>query len=169
MLTTLEITADTADYNLFTALGSPITPITARIVIASGVTISSTGTSNLALTISGFPAGSVIYLVNNGTIVGAGGAGGDRVAGTGPAAKFGIGGGTALYTRNTVKLTNNGTIAGGGGGGGGGGRTNRSGEAYDDFTGNGGGGAGNIVGAGGGGSGTAAADGTNRLCRWNRR
>ena len=149
MLTTLAVSSSTTDFNLFTSLGSPTTPITARIEINSGVTLSSTSTSNPAFSISGFATGSVIYLVNNGSIIGAGGAGGGRVAGTGPAAKFGLPGGAALYTRNTLKLTNNGTIASGGGGGGGGGRTNRSGQAFDDFTGAGGGGAGAIVGAGG--------------------
>jgi|TARA_R110000824_G_scaffold320236_1_gene507178 hypothetical protein len=153
MLKDLEITANTIDYNLFTALGSPTTPITARIEIASGVTISSSSSSAKAFTISGFATGSIIYLINNGAIAGAGGAGGARVAGTGPAATFGIDGGTALYTRNTLKLTNNGSIAAGGGGGGGGGRTNRVGAAYDAYTGVGGGGAGNIVGAGGAGIG----------------
>jgi len=164
MLTSLEITANATNYNLYTALGSPITPITATVEIVSGVTLSSTGTGVPALSISGFPAGSVIYLVNNGTIVGAGGAGGARVAGSGRlgASKPGLGGGTSIYTRNTLNLTNNGTIAGGGGGGGSGGRTNRSGQAYDDYTGNGGGGAGNIVGVGGylAGGGPAAANGT---------
>ncbi len=163
MLITLAITANATNYNLYTALGSPTTPITATIDIASGVTLSSTVTSSPALSISGFAAGSVIYLINNGSIIGAGGIGGARVSGSGSlgASKPGFSGGTSIYTRNTLNLTNNGTVAGGGGGGGGGGRTMRSGWAFDDYTGNGGGGAGNIIGLGGeGGDGPAAASGT---------
>lgn len=160
MFNTATITASAQNVNLFTLLGSPISPITAVVEIASGVEISSSSYTLPALSIDGFASGTIIYLTNNGSIIGAGGKGGDRVAGIGPAAKSGTEGGTAIYTRNTLKLTNNTTIAGGGGGGGGGGRTNRSGETYDDYTGNGGGGAGSVVGQGGGGAGPAGSVGT---------
>jgi len=149
MFNTATISTSSNNVNLYTLLGSPTSPITAAVEIASGVTIGSSSYTLPALTIDGFPTGSVIYLTNNGNIIGAGGTGGGRVAGTGPAARAGTEGGTAIYTRNTLKLTNNLTIASGGGGGGGGGRTNRSGEAYDDYTGVGGGGAGTVVGSGG--------------------
>lgn len=151
MFTTYAITASSSNLNLYTALGSPTSPITAVVTINSGVTISGGSSASYALNITGFPSGSLIYLVNNGTIVGKGGNGGARVSGAGGqgASKPGLPGGTAIYTRNTLYIENNGTIAGGGGGGGGGGRTNRGGQAYDDYTGAGGGGAGTNPGAGG--------------------
>lgn len=81
---------------------------TLTVTIDSGVTIYSTSTATPALTISGsFPGG--VELVNNGTIVGKGGA-----------ANSGAGG-TALSVSSAVSIENNGTIGGGGGGGGKGG------------------------------------------------
>jgi hypothetical protein len=90
--------------------------------ISSGVYISSNSTGTPALTVSGsFPAG--VQLVNNGFIVGMGGAGG-RGGGmtnwTAVAGTAGSSGGTGLSVSSAITITNNGTIAGGGGGGGGG-------------------------------------------------
>jgi len=95
--------------------------------------ISSNTTGTAALTISGsFPAG--VIFVNNGTIVGMGGAGGIG----GPSFGNGGAGGTALSVSTAVSVNNgSGTIAGGGGGGGGGSA----------------GGSGGILGGGGGGGG----------------
>lgn len=73
-----------------------------------------------------------------GRIAGAGGNGG--VSST-----DGFDGGTALYTRQAVDVTNNGVIAGGGGGGGG----DRGPSEQQIFLGGGGGGAGASVGSGG--------------------
>lgn len=64
-------------------------------------------------------AGDTISIVNNGFIIGMGGAGGrgnGDLVGT-----AGSSGGRALVAGRAVSVTNNGTIAGGGGGGGGGG------------------------------------------------
>lgn len=84
--------------------------------ISSGIYISSNNTSTAALTVSGsFPGG--VQLVNNGTIVGMGGAGGNGVS---PKSNGGAGG-IALLVSSLISVTNNGTLAGGGGGGGGGG------------------------------------------------
>lgn len=85
--------------------------------ISSGVYISSNSTGTPALTISSsFPNG--VSLINNGYIVGMGGAGG---TGGGPyGGSAGGAGGLALSIAATTSITNNGTIAGGGGGGGGG-------------------------------------------------
>lgn len=78
--------------------------------ISSGVIISSSTTASAALTISGsFPSG--VSLVNNGSIVGMGGRGGEANATGSP-------GGAAIAVSTAVSITNNGTIAGGGGGGG---------------------------------------------------
>jgi hypothetical protein len=92
--------------------------------IGTGVYLSSNTTGTPALTISGsFPGG--VDLINNGFIVGMGGAGGDgrRIGGgnpTGLGGNNGGGGGLALSVSSAVTITNNQTIAGGGGGGGGG-------------------------------------------------
>lgn len=127
------------------------------ITINSGVWISGSSPSTPALTVSGsFPAG--LKIINNGYIVGMGGAGGSHNAGGGGA------GGTAILTSSLMEMTNNGTIAGGGGGGGagryvpncigGGGGGGRSGQV--NSTGgyiNGGAGTSSGPGGGGGGSG----------------
>jgi len=86
--------------------------------INNGIYISSNSTGTPALTVSGsFPGG--VELVNNGFIVGMGGAGG---TGNHQSTGFaGSGGGTALSVSSAVTITNNGTVGGGGGGGGGGG------------------------------------------------
>lgn len=110
--------------------------------ISAGVYISSNSTSTPALTISGsFPNG--VSLVNNGFIIGMGGAGGNGGSGsggsgTGTAGTDGGSGGLALSIAVPVSINNgSGTIAGGGGGGGGGG-----GEGYQYGVGGGGGGGG---------------------------
>lgn len=115
--------------------------------INSGVYIGSNTTGTPALTINGsFPGG--VELVNNGFIVGMGGAGGRGgdipfynwdVAYTAGAA--GSAGGGALSVSSAITITNNGTIGGGGGGGGGGGSfTYQSGYTVMGASGSGGGG-----------------------------
>ncbi|MBB5271545.1 hypothetical protein [Quisquiliibacterium transsilvanicum] len=139
------------------------------VTINSGVYISSNSTGTPALTVSGsFPSG--VALVNNGFIVGMGGAGGAgnglaygyysdaysnyRAAdGTNFGGSNGSPGGPALSVSSPISITNNGTIGGGGGGGGGG--NGRFGTS-SDISGSGGGGgrsgvAANSAGAPGGG------------------
>lgn len=118
--------------------------------IANGIIISSNSTGTPALTVNGsFPNG--VELVNNGVVVGMGGAGGKGGAGataSGPATAGGAGG-LALSVAVAISVNNAGTIAGGGGGGGGGASyANSSGE--DVYPGDGGG--------GGGGQSSAAAN-----------
>jgi hypothetical protein len=85
--------------------------------INSGVYISSNSTGTPALTVNGsFPGG--VELINNGIIVGMGGAGGRGGAYT-AAGTAGGAGGTALSVSSAISVRNNNTIAGGGGGGGG--------------------------------------------------
>jgi hypothetical protein len=80
--------------------------------INSGVYVYSNSTGTPGLTVNGsFPGG--VSLVNNGTILGMGGAGGGGQAGNGNA------GGTALLVSTALSVTNNNIIGGGGGGGGG--------------------------------------------------
>jgi hypothetical protein len=87
--------------------------------INSGVYVSSNATNTPALTVSGsFPNG--VELINNGFIVGmggAGGAGGQAFANNGAS---GLAGGLAVSVSSPISISNTGTIAGGGGGGGGG-------------------------------------------------
>lgn len=129
------------------------------LVVTNTGNITSASTGSYALTISGsFPNG--VSFINNGTIVGRGGAGANGASidqtnsrgfwsGYPRYAAAGGAGGPALNAATAVTITNNGTIAGGGGGGGGG-----SGGAYQENTksgfvyialhgGGGGGGAGN--------------------------
>lgn len=118
--------------------------------IAAGVYISSNSTGTPALTVNGsFPGG--VALVNNGFIVGMGGAGGSGPT-SGPglqvgAGTAGAGGGLALSVSSAISVTNNGTVAGGGGGGGGGRSSAYTGE-YSFQT--------NFGGGGGGGGRTGA-------------
>jgi hypothetical protein len=84
--------------------------------LAGGVWIYSATTATPALTIDGsWPGG--VTLINNGNIVGMGGAGG----GGGNTLGSGGNGGTALAVSVPVTIQNNSNVAGGGGGGGGGG------------------------------------------------
>ena len=88
--------------------------------IDSGVTVSSNSTGTPALTVNGsFPNG--VQLVNNGSVLGMGGLGGNGMTAVCTQMTTGSAGGVALSTSVAVSVTNNGTIAGGGGGGGGGG------------------------------------------------
>lgn len=107
--------------------------------IASGVYISSNSTGTPGMTVSGsFPGG--VSLINNGFIVGMGGAGG--AGGGSGAGSAGGSGGLALSVSSAISITNNGTI-GGGGGGGGGGQSRRTYSDYgNDYWGGGGGGGG---------------------------
>lgn len=110
--------------------------------IGSGVYLSSNSTGTPGLTVSGsFPGG--VSLINNGYIIGMGGAGG-RGGGTNAGAA-GSTGGLALSVSSAISITNNGTIGGGGGGGGGGQ------SRYLNFYGN------NYWGGGGGGGGRSGA------------
>lgn len=133
--------------------------------ISGGVYISSNGTGTPALTVDGsFPGG--VELVNNGFIVGMGGAGGKGGGVSGNSivdGAAGSGGGLALSVSSAVSITNNGTVAGGGGGGGGGkgGQDyvpSKTGDASYNIGGGGGGGGRSSAAAnsGGGAGGTAS-------------
>jgi hypothetical protein len=113
--------------------------------ISPGIYISSNSTGTAALTVSGsFPAG--VEVVNNGFIIGMGGAGGNGHTYSGGGGTNGSAGGTAFLAQTPLTFTNSGTIAGGGGGGAGGGSgstTDKSGTI--------------IVNGGGGGGGRSSA------------
>lgn len=120
-----HITTNQENLNLQSLFGSSkySAGITKRVVIASGVTIGATNTSNYALDIpSGF--GGKIILVNQGSILAAGGA-----------ANSGTGGSALNAGASNIFIDNRGTISGGGGGGGvggngGGGYYTESGSSY---------------------------------------
>lgn len=102
---------------LKTAGWDGVSAVNGTVTINSGVSIGATSTSAYALTVeSTFPTGSTIALVNNGYIVGAGGAGANGNASV--EATAGNAGGPCLYVgwANT-KITNNGVMSGGGAGG----------------------------------------------------
>lgn len=126
---TYTIASNTTNVNLRTAAtsagwdGSAILQTT----INSGVTVYSTSTGSYAMTIDGgsFPTSS--YLINNGTILGAGGGGGSAWSDAygcdgGNTKTDGASGGPGLLISNPMTINNtNGRISGGGGGGGTGG------------------------------------------------
>jgi hypothetical protein len=159
---TATISSNTTSYNLVTAATAAgwngVAPIIANITVNSGVSIAGTGdtTSSAFLLTSTIPTKSIITLTNNGTIYGAGGAGGrtnysggyeengntDGVGfgGDVPSNPYGDSGSgtngsnagngyTAIYvtTDCTFNIYNYGTITGGGGGAGGNGANNAGG------------------------------------------
>jgi len=123
---TATVSADTANYNLKTqaiAAGwNQTSPLFATVTVNSGVYLYSTSTSTYAFdTGATFPSGSQLSLVNNGFVVGAGGAGGHGdqggiVSGNGSSTAGGVGG-PAIHAQADLSITNNGTVGGGGGGG----------------------------------------------------
>jgi hypothetical protein len=120
-LLTLYVSSNQTNLNLSTLFGATKyqAKIDKKVIINSGVTVGATNTSNYALSIpSGF--GGRIYLVNNGSIQGAGGA-----------ANGGTGGNTIFAGASKIYIDNRGTIysGGGGGGAGGGGGTGGTGGA----------------------------------------
>jgi hypothetical protein len=114
------------------------------ITVNSGIYVYSTSTATAGLIITGAVAGDTIALVNNGFIMGMGGAGGNAnndIEGM----TNGFDGGPALSLGYGISLTNNSYIAGGGGGG----------------AGSAGGGGGGGAGGGSGGSNIAGGSVTN--------
>ena len=160
----LVVASDTANYNIATALENPTTAKNVILTINSGVTVYSTSTGSPSLDTGTLPSGSTITIVNNGSIIGAGGSGGTGNSGTGGT------GGNAISLSTSVSLNNtNGNIFGGGAGGGGGGIGQwinlggcADGQGIDSYGGGGGGGGfGSASGAGGAGASGNACSGTN--------
>jgi hypothetical protein len=131
--------------------GSSLIPQAYIVLIPESVVVSGC-LSGTAIDFSGLPDGSSVSIVNYGSIVGAGGDGGDGSYGThclGPESMYpedGMDGGDAIATVAgvVISIDNYGLIAGGGGGGGGG-----VSSGCDAVGGGGGGGAGNPAGGGG--------------------
>jgi hypothetical protein len=136
--TPYTISADTTNYNLRAAMvaagWNQTSPLDIALTINSGIVISANSTASPGFVIDGaYPAGSIIRIINNGYIIGMGGAGGNGRTQTYVGKSLvvatyetsGLAGGTALSVAPTVpanvsvRITNNGVIGGGGGGGGG--------------------------------------------------
>lgn len=150
----LTIAANTNNYNIHSALGSPASAVKVRVTINSGVIVGSTSTGAYSLTTAGLPSGSTVTIINNGSILGRGGAGGAAVCGMMYSGNPGGAGGPALQITVATTIQNNNVIGGGGGGGGSGG------TGYDSFHCSGAGG----TGAGSQGSATSGAAGTVGGC-----
>lgn len=186
----LTISSSTSNYNLYNAAvaagwsGNQGLEVT----IDSGVVVSGSSPTVYAFSVpTGLAPASSITIINNGTIAGKGGNGGDGgYISPDPNihnGKPGTGGGDALYVARPVVMINNGAIRGGGGGGGGGGSAIPTSALPGSFSawyfgGGGGGGAGfgGIGGAGGltsggpapaqpGQNGTLSAGGSGGLSR----
>ena len=154
----LFISANTYNYDVYTNR-SPLytagnTDLT--LTIDPGVTVGSISTGSFAISVpSAFSPGDTVTIINDGTIQGKGGDGGNgqpRVFNGSPGAPAG----TAIRLQRPTTITNNGVVAGGGGGGGGGGGVSAP-PAGTANGGGGGGGSGFDGGTGGTGSpGTAS-------------
>lgn len=92
--------------------------IEAKITIPSTTIVGSTSNATPAFdTDTGFPAGSTISLVINGSLLGCGGKGG-TASSNAAVRSTGTSGGMALLVRYTTTISGSGVIGGGGGGGG---------------------------------------------------
>ncbi|MBS1623737.1 MAG: hypothetical protein JST83_06935 [Bacteroidetes bacterium] len=125
----IHISTNSYNINLSTLAGSPSCPVIDTFIVDPGVlvgsnTLNSSGVPVPAITTGAFPSGSQIVLINQGTIEGRGGDGGDK---TGYGSYFGgcagigdghPGGDAILVSGPNVRIINQGVIGGGGGGGG---------------------------------------------------
>ena len=75
--TKISISANTQDYNLFTALGSPTKVVRVVLTIDSGVVVSSSDPTIPAFDTGPLPAGSQLKIIHKGKFGGAGGDAGD--------------------------------------------------------------------------------------------
>ena len=162
----ITISADAANYNLYNAAIATgwdgASPVDVTVTISSGVVVYATSTGSYAFrTGTGWPVSSTLKLINNGYIIGKGGAGGHGD----PTLTSGSNGGPAFNAEYAITVTNNGTIGGGGGGGAGGNNgsitTGGQDNSVTESTGGGGGGGGRSgrSNSSGGGGGNADRDG----------
>lgn len=112
--TIITLTADVANYNLYTAAGSPAGIVKYKLIINPGVTVYSSSYSTVALTTgTGWAVGSQIQIENNGNIFGGRAVGkGDVSYNQAPP------GGPALQIDYAATIINAGQIVGGAGNGG---------------------------------------------------
>jgi hypothetical protein len=161
----ITISSDTANYTLNTAkvTGYVAGKTDVTLTINSGVTVYSGSTGSYAFTVdTSWASGDTVTIINNGTIIGRGGNGGNgRFYSVSEAT--GSSGGGALYVQRATSINNVNRISGGGGGGAGG-NGDSSVLVGESFTAAGGGGGGGGIGLSSGGlatdGGTAGQAGT---------
>lgn len=112
------ITSDVTNYNLraraVAAGWDQVVPLVATTTVNSGIVLSADSTGQYAFdTGVTFPAGTTLALINNGFVIGMGGAGGASYT-------AGSNGGPALRAQYAIGIDAAGGVIGGGGGGGGG-------------------------------------------------
>ena len=144
------ISSDATNYVLrnaaITAGWDGIVPLDAEVTVASGIVLSANSTSLYGFdTGATFPAGTTLTLVNNGFVIGMGGAGGAGF-------KAGSNGGPALRAQYAISIDAAGGVIGGGGGGGAGGSSGGGGGGRSGRT--------NAAGADDGASGTFSSGGS---------
>ena len=156
---TVTLASNTTDYTLGTAQipGYIAGKTDVTLVVDNGVYVYSTNTANAGLTIATLNAADTVSIVNNGYIIGMGGAGVLRNNGTS--------GGPALSITRNITITNNSYIAGGGGGGGG--LHGKLNGGYGGSSGGGGAGGGSAIGGNGGTDGGPGEQGTTGVYIWN--
>lgn len=169
--TTLTITTNEQDLNIFTRAGSPGGVVTVNVTTAVGTVIRSSSAATPAIDFAGFASGSTINWTNLGYVQGMGGEGGlGAEIGSGGSTttdssggKIGTPGGSAVKgpgSGRNFNVTNaSGFIWGGGGGGGGGGAALAGSPAVANGGGGGGGAGGGRAGQGGASQTTVAAIG----------
>lgn len=144
------ISSDATNYVLrnaaITAGWDGIVPLDAEVTVSSGIVLSADSTGQYAFdTGVTFPAGTTLALINNGFVIGMGGAGG-------AAYTAGSNGGPALRAQYAISIDAAGGVIGGGGGGGGGDKSGGGGGGRSGRT--------NAAGASGGASGTFSSGGS---------
>lgn len=97
---TAVINSNVTNANLFSILGQPTVALNAKVTVNVGVWVTSVNANVASFNISGFPAGSRIYLINKGTIQGAQG-------------NAAWPGGNAISTTTSLIINNTGAITGG--------------------------------------------------------
>ncbi|MCW3124899.1 MAG: hypothetical protein JWO03_557 [Bacteroidetes bacterium] len=118
----IHISASVQNVNLFVLAGQPTCAVVDTVIVDAGVIVGSATTGQSSMVTGGFTNGSRIVIINNGTIAGAGGAGGDKAGYGFFASCTGVGdggnGGNAItISTSGVTIINQGVIGGGGGGG----------------------------------------------------
>lgn len=121
LVANITISSDTANYTLGTSkvTGYKAGKTDVILTINSGVYVYSSSTGSYAFTVDNtWTTGDTVTIVNNGTIIGRGGTGGNSRINESSLA--GSSGGPALYVQRAASINNVNRISGGGGGGGGG-------------------------------------------------
>jgi hypothetical protein len=124
----INLTIDSNTYNYDILYNASMTGLyypgytDVTLTINSGVYVGSTTITDKAISVSGFTTGDTVNIVNNGNILGCGGAGGvgQNLGNQLSNANNGGDGGDAILLSYPTTIKNNGLIAGGGGGGAGG-------------------------------------------------